>query len=374
MTGQAGPGWSPARNLSCTNCKVPYLVADSDRVKRLIATSQYGCVDTAYLILKVPPANDYTIDLNDVQCASGDRLYVNFTLYNQFRRGVIPKGLTVSFYEGDPATATARLLSPVFSVQDTVFEKQFIFNGFIKGSSGGRIYAVVNDSGTAVPVQLPNNRLLPEKDYSNNRADFLYERELVRLSPTDTTVFKGTSLPVSISSTIYNAASTTWFNGNGYTLSCTQCTNPVVKIWDSSTVSMQTENRYGCLIRGTAVIKIIPPDITIKIIETKCYTDTTTLVRFTICMGNGYDTVFAGMPVSFYDRPSPDGKGGLLSPVFYTATTQPGNCYSYEHIVSTPASNHLYAVVNDKGGNPGPLPDKVFEETDYSKNDDKGSL
>ncbi|MBC7888880.1 MAG: gliding motility-associated C-terminal domain-containing protein [Ferruginibacter sp.] len=376
MAASASPGivasytWGSPKLLSCTVCRVTELIADSNRVKRVIAVNRYGCTDSAFVDIKVPPANDYTVDLNDVQCAARDSLFVNFTLHNSFKRGVIPKGITVAFYQGDPATATARLLAPAFSVPDTVFAKQFTFSAFIKGAGAGNIYAVVNDSGRIVPVQLPGNINLPEKDYINNGTAFLYEPEKVQLQPQDTTVFRKASFPLKINTTIYRPASTSWFNGNGYSLSCNQCAGPVVKIFDSSTVSMQTENKYGCLIKGTSVIKIFPPDMTVRINEATCYSNSTTLVKFEICMNNNYDSVIAGVPVSFYDAPPAGGGAKLLSPVFYTPRLQPGACYLYQHIIATPPTNRLYAVVNDKGTNTGAVPAKAFSETNYDNNTD----
>ncbi len=373
LTASASPGivasynWSSSKNLSCVLCQKTDLIADSNRIKRVIAINQFGCSDSAFIDIKVPPANDYTIDLDDVQCAAGDKLHVNFTLHNNFKRGVIPKGITVSFYDGDPSTGAARLLS-VFSVPDTVFGKQSAFSGFINGISAGRIYAVVNDSGTAVPVLLPNNIHLPEKDYSNNGANFFYVPEKVQLQPKDTTVFRTASFRLIVNTTLYNAASTRWFAGNGYTLSCNQCASPVVTVFDSTKVTMQTENKYGCLIKGTSVIKIFPPDMTIKIVETNCYSNSTTLVKFEICMNNYYDSVFAGVPVSFYDGLPTGGGAKLLSPVFYTLRLQQGNCNTYQHIIATPATGKLYAVVNDKGTNTGAAPSKAYDETNYNNN------
>lgn len=358
--------WSRANNLSCTVCQQTNLVADSNRVKTVTAMNMYGCTDTASVVISVPPANDYTIIINDVQCASGDRLYVNFTLYNSFKRGVIPKGITVSFYDGDPVAPGSKLLSPVYSVVDTAFAKQFTYSGFIKATGPGKIYAVVNDSGKTVPVQLPNNLHLPEKDYTNNVSVFNYVPETVRLQPQDTTVLRKSAFPLTILTTIYNPASTTWFPGNGYTLSCSQCASPVVTVLDSVLVNMQTENKYGCLIGGTAVLNVFPPDFTIRITDTKCYTNNTTLVSFGICMGNNYDSVYAQLPVSFYDGPPAAGK--LLSPVFYTSRLQAGTCFQYQHIVATPASGQLYAMVNDKGGSGVTVPVKQFNETDYTNN------
>ncbi|HEX8332015.1 MAG TPA: M43 family zinc metalloprotease, partial [Segetibacter sp.] len=215
LNAAAGPGvvssyvWSTAKDLSCTTCQSPILIADSSTVKSVVATSSRGCTDTAYVDIKVPPYNDYRVLFNDVQCAGKDSLYVNFTVFNDFKRAVLPATLSVSFYSGNPATGNAVLLQPVFSLPDTIKAKQFTFNTFIKGVSEGNIYAVVNDVGKVLPIAFPNNKLL-EKNYTNNIAITPYKPETVLIQPSDTTVFRKQFVPLKINTTIYNPTSTTW--------------------------------------------------------------------------------------------------------------------------------------------------------------------
>ena len=360
--------WSTSNKLSCTTCKSPYLIADSDRVKQVIVTSQYGCFDTAYIDIKVPPAYDYTVLINDIQCAANNKLYVNFTLENSFKRGVIPKGLMVSFYDADPSTSAAHLLSPVFFVTDTAFSKKFTYTTIINDIPAGKIYAVVNDSGNVVPVKLPDNLIFPEKNYLNNIDSYGYQQQIVSLQPQDSIVFRNTFFPIKINTPIYNAASTQWFKGNGYKLDCIQCASPVVTVFDSSKVRMQTENKYGCIIKGTAVIKVFPPDFTIQINENNCYTNNTTLVKFQICINNNYDSIYGGLPVSFYDGPRANGNANLLATTFYTPKFQLGNCYNYQHIIATPSTGKLVAVVNDKGTTNSAEANKIFNETNFGNN------
>ncbi len=175
----AAPGfnaflWSTAYRLSCTTCSNPYLYADSDRIKRVIVTSPYGCIDTAYVDIRVPPADDYTISINNVICASHDSMNVNFTVYNSFIRGVIPKNLEISFYNGNPTIAGASLLFPVYKVADTTFARQQSFSTRIKIMPQGNLYAVVNDSSLLIPISLPNTPRL-EKDYTNNMHTVFYQ-------------------------------------------------------------------------------------------------------------------------------------------------------------------------------------------------------
>ncbi|MES2890908.1 MAG: M43 family zinc metalloprotease [Bacteroidota bacterium] len=181
--------WSDAAKLSCTSCRQPFLYADSDRVKMVIATSQFGCKDTAYIDIKVPPANDYTINLNNLVCASKDSMLVDFTLFNKFFRGVIPKNLRVSFYNGNPFSAGATLLLPVFAVPDTTFALEQNFTTRLKLIPEGKLYAVVNDSSLVVPVSLPNTLFL-EKDYSNNGHSIDY---MITRSTIDTSICQGTN-------------------------------------------------------------------------------------------------------------------------------------------------------------------------------------
>jgi gliding motility-associated-like protein len=362
--------WSTPRNLSCTNCQSPVLIADSSILKTVIGYSTSGCTDTAYVDIKVPPYNDFTVSINDAQCAGTDSLYVDFTINNLFKRAVLPKTLSVSFYNGDPLTGHATLLPPVFTLADTIKAKQATFNKFIKGMSSGLLYAVVNDSAKASPVTFAN-LYLPEKSYLNNIDDTLYRPEAIEILPSDTTVFRTLPLPLAITSPIYNSGSIAWSTSGDYTLSCYNCPAPVITPKNSSLVNVQMKNKYDCIIKGASDIKVFPPDMQVQLLDTKCYTNTTSLVTFKICMNNYYDTVFANIPVSFYDGDPNTGSARLLQPVYYTTQKLAGGCNTYTARVTSPSTNQLYAVVNDKGDNNRTIPNKRYDETNYSNDIDK---
>jgi gliding motility-associated-like protein len=360
--------WAPPLNINCPTCDSTFLIADSSRMKQVTVANAYGCTDTASITIQVPPYNDFTVAVNDIECAGTDSLYVNFTISNSFKRGVIPQSLTVAWYNGNPTANGASLLPPLFSVLDTVKLKQATFSTFIKATSPGNVYAVVNDSGTTSPLQLPNVVHLPEKDYTNNVTSYNYQPATVLLQPADTTVLRKTSFTYSILSPVVDPASTVWDSGANYTLSCYNCVAPTATVFNVDTVIMHTANKYGCMIEGQAVVKIIAPDITIQLLHTDCYTDDSTLAFFKICMNNNYDTVFANLPVAFYDADPSQGGANLLSPVFYTKQATAGGCDTFFCIVTTPFTHHLYASVNDKGQPGNPI--RVFDETDYTNNTD----
>ena len=166
--------WSSAASLSCPKCGTTNLYADTNTTKQVIATSQYQCFDTAYISIKVPPANDYTVAINSIACAGADSLLVGFTVSNGFKRGIIPQNLRVAFYNNDPSLSSTALLLPVFIVPTTASVKQKAFTAKIKKTAPGLVYAVVNDTAKQVPVILPNTSFL-EKDYSNNTTSITYK-------------------------------------------------------------------------------------------------------------------------------------------------------------------------------------------------------
>ena len=380
LNARAGPDsaasfvWSAAQNMSCTGCANPYYIAEHvvDTItKKVIATSAYSCVDSSFVIINIPPFDDYTIKIDSVNCAGEDSMVVNFTLCNNFKRGNIPKGLNVAMYEANPSLATSNPLGPIFS---TSTQSQSLCASYIqsfKRTGTNIVYAIVNSIDTTNSLHIPGDSLFPETIYSNNIDSFPYRTASVILSPSDTTVFNKQSVIISIISPLYDAASTNWLPGNGYSLSCTSCLSPTVTVTDNALVQMETANKYGCMIKGIDTINIFPPDMTVEIMGTNCFTNNTTRVKFRICMNNDYDSIFANLPVSFYDGNPLTGNPKLLAPTFYTQNITPSSCDTFIHVVNSPTSGKLYAVVNDKGEDINNVPDKAFDETDYS-NDTAG--
>ncbi len=152
-----------------------------------------------------------------------------------------------------------------------------------------------------------------------------------------------------------------WQTGPGFDISCTTCSYPQVTAHDSSVMNLQLTSRYGCKVTATGKVNVFPPDFTVEILDTKCFTNDTTLVSFRICMNNKYSKVFEHIPVSFYDGSA---GGKQLYPVFYTPAMIPDSCHVFTTKIATPTSANLAAVVNDKGT--GMVPSKVYDETDYT--------
>ena len=372
LTGNTRPGtttnyaWSPAAGLSCVDCQTPlFIAAKEDVIKKLIATSSYGCYDSAFAVIKVPPADDYVITINSVDCYQGERLRAEFTVCNQFRRGVIPTDLQVSFYNGNPALGSSKLLGPVFKIAAGSNAQCMSFTHIINGLSTDSIFAVVNNRGNT-PYQFPNDTLFLERNTQNNTGTYRYKTDSIMVSPANAVVIRNQSLPVTILSTVYDPSSVTWLTGNEYALSCISCTTTQATVEKDAIIKVQMSSRYGCRIYGESKIRILPPDMVIRITDTKCFTNNNTLVSFQLCMNNGYDSVYKGIPVSFYDRNPYAGGATLLGNSFRTASVTASSCDTFSTIIETPATGIIFGVVNDKGSNV--FPDTVFAETDLLNN------
>ena len=359
--------WSPTPYINCTTCPTPIFTAvlNGNVRERLIATSGYGCIDSAFSDIRVPVADDFTVKIDTVICAAGDSLSATFTICNKFTKGIIPKGLKVSFYNKNPSLNAAELLSPIFSVSADLAAGCATYSHNVKGSSIMEVFAVVNDKGT-MPHILPNDTIAEEKDYTNNTSSFVYRPDTVQVVPIDTTVFRLQNVTLNIVSPLTNGSTIRWLPDASYTLSCTICNNPVVQVSDSAVVRVEVTSPLGCKLSGMARINIFPPDLTIDIRETNCYTNNKTLVRFGICMNNAYDKIYKGIPVTFYDG---DPRNGLiLDNSFFTPGSKLG-CDTFSTVINTPSTGIIVGVVNLNGSSTS-LPVAVFKETDYTNNTD----
>lgn len=175
--------WSDAKRISCINCAYTFFYADSTHTKRLVARSQYGCYDTAFVTLKVPPVNDYTIKIQNISCASRDSILVQFDITNHFqsKKAILPKNLFVSFYLGDPETDTAKIISPHFFLQNEIRKPFQSFSIKIKNMGSGLIFASVNDNGNSNKISA-QNRILSETDFSNNLDKYFYDQPVTTVN------------------------------------------------------------------------------------------------------------------------------------------------------------------------------------------------
>jgi gliding motility-associated-like protein len=241
--------WSDPQGLSCTDCANPVFTAGKDNIsKKVIVISNDQCVDSASIVIKVPPVDDYTVHIDSMICASDDRVLCAFTVDNEFKLGIVPNGLTVSLYNGNPSTDTAHLIKQIVTLQTDNQKNEISFKGFIDGIIPGNFFAVVNDSSLPAPLTLPSDSLFLEKDYSNNSGSFNYIPFSVSIDPSDTTVFRGSPVPLHFVLSGDQAISYNWSPPES--LSCANCPDPIATANYSQQYDLEIQNQYGCREKG----------------------------------------------------------------------------------------------------------------------------
>ncbi len=256
LIASAGPGvvssyvWSTPQDLSCTACDSATFIAEYkvySITKKIVATSSDACVDSAFTVLHIPPADDYQISLDSLECAGEDSLHAVFTICNNFRRGSIPKGLEVSFYDADPGQADANLLGPVFSTPEANASRCASYQCFFKRTTTNKVVADVNGNGQ-------DSTGFEEARYDNNKDTIAAIPFVVTLDPSDTSIPRLTSIRLNPQISGGQASIFKW-EPIQY-LSCSDCPSPVSTPASNIEYQLSIQNDYGCTATGTANIKI----------------------------------------------------------------------------------------------------------------------
>lgn len=241
--------WSDPQGLSCTDCADPVFTASKDNTsKKVIVTSDNYCVDSALIVIKVPPVDDYIIHIDSMICSGDNHVLCAITVENEFQPGIVPNGLTISFYEGNPFTDTAHLLKQVVTLETDNQKKQVSYQVYLDSIMTGNFFAVVNDSSLRAPLTLPSDSLFLEKDYSNNSDSFNYAPFSVSIYPSDTTVFRGSPVPLHFAISGDQAISYEW--SPPQSLSCVNCPDPIATANYSQQYELVVQNQYGCSEKG----------------------------------------------------------------------------------------------------------------------------
>lgn len=346
--------------LSCLNCVEPTFTApyrkDTVTTAKVLAYSDNACYDSTVATLHIPVADDYTVTLKNVDCAKGDSLHVDFSLCNLYTKGNIPAQLPVAFYDRAPSDPAATLLGKGFSTPLQSTGNCIDYGYYIKNTSTGTVHAIVNKDEKIYAPETGLN----EVSHTNNTALWNYTVPAVSVFPKDTLVVRKATFPLYYQLTAFTPKEILWQNDNAYTLGCYTCPEPQAAMKDSAFVGVQLTNQYGCVIRDQQYVHVYPPDFTIDLLHSACFDNEHILVKFRICTANGYDSIHAKMPVSFYNGDPSNEKTQLLTPVYYTPVTA-GTCQEFTYVVAAPNSNEIMAVVNR-------TTDFAIPETDYANN------
>ncbi|HEX6427062.1 MAG TPA: gliding motility-associated C-terminal domain-containing protein [Niastella sp.] len=353
--------WETSPYLNCTNCINTTFTAlyrqDTVITVKVRAHAQDACYSDDTATIHIPVVDDYTVQLNNVDCSGTDSLHLDFTLCNGYTGGNIPASLQVDFYDRLPDDPAAVKLGNPFLTPGASAGACSNYEQYIPGTSTGKVFAVVNKDRQVYPVASGLN----ESVYDNNTISLGYTPPVLSVLPNDTTVYRKDPFNLYYNVTGFTPTAVLWESASAYTLSCNTCASPVATMLDSGMVGLQLTNQYGCVLKGQEYVRIFPPDITIELLSADCYDDNNIIVKFKVCMGNGYDTIYNRLPVSFYDGSPAELQSLVLSTRYYTPDSLIGPCSEFTHVITTPGSNQVVAMVNDQK-------ESVFKETDYANN------
>ncbi|WP_159456108.1 T9SS type B sorting domain-containing protein [Chitinophaga eiseniae] len=353
--------WETSPYLDCSTCinatfTAPYR-KDTVTTVKVRSYTQYACYADTMATLHIPPVDDYTVKLDKVTCSRGDSLHVDFSLCNAYVPGNIPATLQVDFYDRAPGDPAAVKLGNTFLTPMGSAGACSSYGQYLRKTATGQVVAVVNKDHRPFPPATGLN----EADYNNNTHTLGYVPPVLTVFPRDTTVFRKAPFHFYYEVAGFDPAVIRWDNSDAYTMDCSNCPAPSVRMLDSSRIGITLTNRYGCVLKGEEYVHLVPPDLTVSLLSAHCYDNEHILLKFKVCVANGYDSIFRKIPVSFYNGDPGNERTKILEPLFYTPVAQEGDCREFSHVVSAPGTAEVVAMVNDKSG-------FVWKETDYTNN------
>ena len=224
-----------------------------------MVTRKGNCADTSnYLLVRVKPHPDYTLNLKDPDCTSRNHNKMVFTICNKGDKA-LPPGLPISFYQSSPTLTNAPLVGTYFTnaAIGGFCCKEFEYD-LPEGIDfpGGYIYGVVNDNGS---LPRPYNfdqfpvTVLPESNYHNNMDSMEWDPFRVRVSPRDTLVLFGQNIDLLAS--VNDSAGVFWTSTRGL-LSCDTCLLTNITAEGYTRIIVRAVSKDGCIDRDTAYVRI----------------------------------------------------------------------------------------------------------------------
>ncbi len=202
--------------------------------------------------LHIPVADDYRVQIDSLVCAGEDSLHISFTLCNLFKRGSIPRGLRVSFYDADPHEANAHLLGPVFSTAESNPAACVSYESFLQRSTTGQVFAFVNPNEqdtTGFP-----GIFYDETSFVNNKDTMVSTPFLLSISPADTSIARTSAVQFFPQISGGRAIFYKWEPAEF--LSCADCPSPVARPDQTIKYQLTVQNEYACTASATTSVKV----------------------------------------------------------------------------------------------------------------------
>jgi gliding motility-associated-like protein len=340
---------------------------------RMIATNG-ACSDTTntFGISVFDPTSDASIFVSRANCFQETKVRLEFIICNNGYKPIPPK-TPVSFYDRNPTRPGAKKLDTTFIIPDAIkgrccgiYYTHIIDIGYRQIDS---IYAVVGDTGTALPVSLPNT-LLQELNYTNNVLRINNIRFRAVVSPADTTLEPGDILQITGGTFPDPSNTSTYAWSDAKQLSCTSCPSPVFTADSTRIKRLAVRSQYQCY-DTTFVTLRVPPvnDYRVVINNANCLSKDSLSVNFTITNSYRKGVLPKNLQVTFYKGNPLTDTAVILGPVFILPDTLFVQSQAFTRSIKHIGKGTIYASINDNGNHIRIIPaNRSFEEKDSSNN------
>ena len=311
-----------------------------------------SCVDStnSLSITVADPTPNAYVSMFGANCYQETKVRLNVYACN-FGYAPIPAGMPISFYDADPRKAGANKI-------DTTFLLPAVLKGICCGQSYqltldikkprlDLIYAVVNDTGNAIPISLPNT-VLKESTYTDNIASISNFRFKATVTPAvATTINYGDSLKLSVRTSPDPTNSSKFLWASSKQLSCTTCDAPMFRA-DSSTIkTVYATSQYQCFDTAYVTMVVVKPDdYTIQINTVSCSGLDSLSVTVTVNSKPGGAGIPKKLPISIYKGDPSVAGATILLPSFLVPDSVSVQQKTYTFKVKSTTPGQLYATVN----------------------------
>jgi gliding motility-associated-like protein len=305
---------------------------------RLVASAG-ACISNSptYTLQVNNPAADGQINIYSVSCYKKDSVRVVFGVRNN-GYDTIPAGISVNFYDRYPTVPGPIKMLNSFATDQAILGKcEKVYTHIVKAPRLGLdSINVVFDEENAVPE-------LNEGNNNSSRKNFKFK---LLVFPKDTTVFVNTTLVIKDSTAPDKLSSIQWSTSKG-SLSCTNCSNPVLSVIDTTFVKANAISVFGCEDSTFANIKVFPVDLSINNLIVHCYKSDSLQITSTVCLDNKYTSLYRPTQIRYFDSDSTLPSSKFLGAGWIgTSQSFAGNCATITHIVRNQNVTNVVAYLN----------------------------
>lgn len=365
---------NPAEQEVSTNTNLHYVFQESVQYyTRLIATNG-SCSDTTNVlsVTVFDPTSEAYLFVARANCFQETKVRLELIICNSGYKPIPPK-TPVSFYDRNPTLPGAKKIDTTFIIPDGirgrccgVYYTHIIDIGYRQIDS---LYAVVGDSGTTLPISLPNT-ILKELSYTNNvlRVNNIRFRAVV--SPADTTLEPGDTLTINGGTFPDPSFTSTYTWSDAKQLSCATCPSPLFYADSTRTKRLAVRSQYQCFDTTFVSIKVPPVnDYTVIINNANCLSKDSLSINFTISNSYAKGVLPKNLTLTFYKGDPRTDTAVILGPSFILADTVFALSQTFTRSIKHIGTGIIYASVNDNGNNIRIIPsNRSFSEKDSSNN------